>query len=148
MGTERVLANIRCQLNRHITVLAAMPNCTKTASDSMSAVTTTSLQKPHGIFTYIRFVQNAYVVAGVEHSPLLLRQCTGLLYQPQKTDYDGRGAVSGIIEWQEKLKYSNKICSSTALSTKIPTWLGQTSNLILPNNTNIKIQVRDVLTFR
>jgi hypothetical protein len=32
-------------------------------------------------------------------------------------DGDGSGAISGMIEWQEKSKYSEKIYSSAALST-------------------------------
>jgi hypothetical protein len=42
----------------------------------------------------------------VEPSPLLLRPCIGLLYQPWIIDGDDCGAVSGMNEWQGKPEFS------------------------------------------
>jgi hypothetical protein len=45
--------------------------------------------------------------AGAEPSPLLLRPFIGLLYQPCVI-YNNCGAISGMNDWQEKPKYSEK----------------------------------------
>jgi hypothetical protein len=52
----------------------------------------------------------------VEPAPVLLRPF-GLLYQPGMINGDDCGAVSGMNEWQGKLKYSEETYSSAALST-------------------------------
>jgi hypothetical protein len=43
--------------------------------------------------------------AGVQPSPLLLRSFIGLLYLHWMIDGDDCGAVNGMKEWKEKLKY-------------------------------------------
>jgi hypothetical protein len=58
--------------------------------------------------------------AGVEPSPLLLRPFISLLYQLWMIDGDDCRAVSGMDEWQGKLKYWEETCPSVALSTKDP----------------------------
>jgi hypothetical protein len=45
----------------------------------------------------------------------------GLLYQPWVIHYDSCGAVSGMNEWQGKLKYWEKTCPSATLPTTDPT---------------------------
>jgi hypothetical protein len=62
--------------------------------------------------------------AGVDPSPLLLRPFIGLLYQPWMIDRDDCGAISGMNEWQGKLKYWEETCPSAALSTTDPTCRG------------------------
>jgi hypothetical protein len=52
---------------------------------------------------------------------LLLRQYTGLMYQPLMMDGDGCEAINGMNEWQGKSKYSELTCPSVALSTTNPT---------------------------
>jgi hypothetical protein len=59
----------------------------------------------------------------VEPSLLLLTPFVDLLYQPWMTNIDDCGAVSGMNEWQGKLKYSEKTCLSAVLSTTDPTYL-------------------------
>jgi hypothetical protein len=44
-------------------------------------------------------------------------------------DGDDCGAISGMNEWQGKLKYLEKTCTSAALSTIDPTRLEPGSNL-------------------
>jgi hypothetical protein len=65
---------------------------------------------------------------GVERSPLLPWTFIGLLYQPWMIDGDDCGAISGLNEWQERLKYSEKTCPSAALSTTDPTWIDRGLN--------------------
>jgi hypothetical protein len=43
-------------------------------------------------------------LGGVEPSQLILQPFTGLTYQPWKIDGAEYGAISGMIEWQEKPK--------------------------------------------
>jgi hypothetical protein len=57
----------------------------------------------------------------VELSPLLLRPLIGLLYQSWMKDGDDCGAVSGMNDWEGKLKYSEKTCPNATLSTTSPT---------------------------
>jgi hypothetical protein len=47
--------------------------------------------------------------AEVGSNPLLLRPLIGLFYQPWMRDGDDCGTVSGMNEWLEKPKYSEKI---------------------------------------
>jgi hypothetical protein len=54
---------------------------------------------------------------GVEPSLVVLRAFIFLLYQPWMIDYDDCGAVSGINDWPEKLKYSGTTCLSASLAT-------------------------------
>jgi hypothetical protein len=56
----------------------------------------------------------------MELNPLLLRQFIGLLYQPWMRDGDDCGALSGINDWQGKLRYSEKTYHSASLSTTDP----------------------------
>jgi hypothetical protein len=57
---------------------------------------------------------------GVEPRPLLLGPLTGLLYQSWMIDGDHVEAISGMNDLQGKLKYSEKTCTSAALSTTNP----------------------------
>jgi hypothetical protein len=66
--------------------------------------------------------------AGVEPSSLFLRPF-GLLYQPWIRDGDNFGAISGMIEWQGKPKYSEKTCPGAAVITTDTTSLDLDSNL-------------------
>jgi hypothetical protein len=59
--------------------------------------------------------------AVVEPSPHPLQPFIGILYQPWMIEDDDCGAISGMEEWQGKLKYSVKTCPSAALSTTDPT---------------------------
>jgi hypothetical protein len=43
-------------------------------------------------------------------------------------DSDDCGAISGLNEWQGKLKYSEETCLNVTLSTTDPTGLGPGSN--------------------
>jgi hypothetical protein len=56
------------------------------------------------VFLFFLFIYGA----GMEPSPLFLRLFIGLLYQPWMIDGGGRGAVSGINEWQGKPKYTKE----------------------------------------
>jgi hypothetical protein len=58
--------------------------------------------------------------AGVEPSPLLLQPFIGLLYQPWLIDGDDCRAISGINEWQGKLKYSEKSAPVLLYPPQIP----------------------------
>jgi hypothetical protein len=46
----------------------------------------------------------------VETSQLLLRPLTDLLYQPLMINGDECGIISGMSDWQGKLKQSEKTC--------------------------------------
>jgi hypothetical protein len=65
--------------------------------------------------------------AGVEPSPLVLRQLIGLLYQPWMIDGDDCGAVGGMND-KGKPKYLEKTSLITVLSITNITWLGPGSN--------------------
>jgi hypothetical protein len=80
------------------------------------------------VFGFILLLLLFIYVAGVEPSPLLLRPCIGLLYQPWVTDGDVCGAISGMSEWQEKLNYSQETYPSAALSTTGLTWFDPSWN--------------------
>jgi hypothetical protein len=57
----------------------------------------------------------------MEPMSLLLGPLIGLLYHPWMTEYnDDFRALTGMNEWQGKLKYSEKACLSAALSTTDP----------------------------
>jgi hypothetical protein len=56
----------------------------------------------------------------VEISPQFLRPLIGL-YHPWMIDGEDCGTIGERYEWQGKLKYSEKICPSAALSTRDPT---------------------------
>jgi hypothetical protein len=62
-----------------------------------------------------------FVWAGVEPGPLILQPFIGLLYQPWMIHAEKCGAISGMNEWQGKMKYSEETCPIAALSTTDPT---------------------------
>jgi hypothetical protein len=72
---------------------------------------------PNLYYYYFLFIYEA----GVESSPLLRQPIIDLLYQPWLMDSDDCGSISGMNEWQGKLKYSKRACPSAALSTTDPT---------------------------
>jgi hypothetical protein len=55
------------------------------------------------------------IISGVGLSPLGTAATSGILYKPQMIDEGDCGV------WQGKLKYSEKTCPSTTLSTTNPT---------------------------
>jgi hypothetical protein len=77
---------------------------------------------------YITFLFLFISGAGMEPSPLLLRQRLGLLYQPRMVDADDCGATCGINEWQGKPKYLEETSPNAPLSTTNPTRLELGSN--------------------
>jgi hypothetical protein len=58
--------------------------------------------------------------AVVEPSPLLPWSFIGLLYQPRVIDCDVCGTISGVNEWEGKLKHSEETCPNAALSNTDP----------------------------
>jgi hypothetical protein len=74
-------------------------------------------------------VRDIFVYAArVETSPLILWPFIGLLCQPWLIDCVDCQIVSGMNEWQQKLKYSEETCPSAALSITGHTWLDQSTN--------------------